>query len=883
MMANFRQSKFWQLTLAARKDDPDASARERLRNAYDIFWDRGIELAQRISSDLPSLTLHDERHLTALWDRASQLISDSWPINPLEAFVFGGAILLHDSGHALAAYNGGLAELQQSIEYKDAMAALLRNRDDNQTDYEMDSTSKEEIVRDALLTTLRRVHAKQADSLATRDFMGLHLIEDYEIRHNIAQLIGRVAASHHWERNSLEAKLPDRRGPPGFMPQEWSIQPVKLACLLRCSDAIQIDQRRAPAFALALHAPQGESELHWLAQQLAQPMITPDSSGGPGALVFTSQNDFTEDKADAWWIAHDLIKTAHQELEGCYELMKDLNLPVFTVDRVAGAESPIHLARYIQTAGWRPVSAEVRVSSVRQMVSLFGGQLLYGRNLSVPLRELLQNASDAVRARRALDPLYQGRVVVGLKEERGWWQLVVEDDGIGMSERVLTGPLIEFGKTFWASEDVQDEFPGLMGANLRQGGRYGIGFFSTLMIAQRIEVTSRRWDAGQDSARKLTLRDGLRLRPLVSTNVETPLGQFSTRVILHVKAEDVDELLTVARPRGISDKSGYKLNLNQLVAHLCPCLDCEVSTREGSTFQTAHSRRWYESDPQQWVGEVVLAASRVEQPIDRYLAEIAPLIRELRGPDGEPCGRAAIAFGEVSAGVDSVNGLVAAGHLRSIDNFSTAYVGSIGFEPSGPRRDSGVLSSPPHVKAWASEQAELMGQLKRNDAENYLAAMNVAEFGGDPTPIAMVLINRQFQSLATVYDMLAEGKNIFAVVGQPTVRGPAISTVVYRPSRHHGFGFAWNELDFPILVMEAWSGRHFPDQVYHLIPAPAEPTPSCFLSCLKRYSESKGHVLQLESAEEVLLATYRGEASPREKLVFGAELRGQALMISMKA
>lgn len=108
------------------------------------------------------------------------------------------------------------------------------------------------------------------------------------------------------------------------MPQEWSINPVKIACLLRCSDAIQIDQRRAPAFARALHSPQGQSRLHWAAQQLAQPILRSETDGGPGALVFTSQKDFTEDDADAWWIAHDLIKTANEELQGCYQIMKDI-------------------------------------------------------------------------------------------------------------------------------------------------------------------------------------------------------------------------------------------------------------------------------------------------------------------------------------------------------------------------------------------------------------------------------------------------------------------------------------------------------------------------------------------------------------------------------
>jgi hypothetical protein len=261
IVADFRQSTLWQLTLKARENDPHEAERNRLRAAYEKFWNMGVRLAQRISSDLPGLTLHDEEHLSALWDRASQLTGDGYPINPLEAFVFGGAVLLHDTGHALAAYEGGLAELKQTLEYRDAVAAILRKKGANPPLVDEIANPAKEIADAALFVALRR--AKQAEVLATREFQGICLIDDHEVRDNLAQLIGRVAASHHWDRNSLDEKLRDTQGAPSFMPQEWAIQPVKIACLLRCSDAIQIDQRRAPAFARAIQAPQGESALHW--------------------------------------------------------------------------------------------------------------------------------------------------------------------------------------------------------------------------------------------------------------------------------------------------------------------------------------------------------------------------------------------------------------------------------------------------------------------------------------------------------------------------------------------------------------------------------------------------------------------------------------------
>jgi hypothetical protein len=560
-----------------------------------------------------------------------------------------------------------------------------------------------------------------------------------------------------------------------------------------------------------------------------------------------------------------------------------MSLHAFTADRVAGAESPLQLERHIRTADWRPVSAEVRVSSVEQMVRLFGGPLLYGRDPSVPLRELIQNASDAVRARRALvtDPLYESKVVVTLKkaEEHDSWLLVVEDDGIGMSERVLTGPLLEFGKSFWASEEAQDEFSGLVSARLHQAGRYGIGFFSTLMIAQRIEVTSRRWDAAQNEARKLTFRAGLQLRPLISKTNTPSLGLFSTRVALHIMSDDVEGLLTVFR----AQQDNLKVTLKELIAHLCPCLDCDVLTSQfPGPFEVAHSRKWYESDALQWVGEIVFAGHRADQPIDDYLTKIAPFIREIKGPDGELYGRAAIAFGQIPAGIESVGGLASSRHSRATDNFSMSYAGGIEFEPGGPRRHSGPPRGPAEVKGWASKQALLLAEAKFNEFKNYLAAMNVAEFGGDPTPIATILINRQAASLIKVYDKLVEGMEIFAVLGPSTGGGGlSISQIHHRHSQHYTIGLAGNEVNFSVVAMEAWSGRRFPDQTYHKMPTIEEPAPSSFLSCLERYVHSKGRALEMETVSNVLFGTYKGDTSSREKLSVGTELRGAAVKLSL--
>jgi signal transduction histidine kinase len=105
--------------------------------------------------------------------------------------------------------------------------------------------------------------------------------------------------------------------------------------------------------------------------------------------------------------------------------------------RVRGAESPAALATYVRTKGWTPIDTQLRVSDVPRLVRLFGGAHLYGNDLRIPIRELVQNSSDAIRARRLLqnfDNSYGKVTVIVRSEADGYW-LDVEDDGIGMSER----------------------------------------------------------------------------------------------------------------------------------------------------------------------------------------------------------------------------------------------------------------------------------------------------------------------------------------------------------------------------------------------------------------------------------------------------------------
>lgn len=205
--------------------------------------------------------------------------------------------------------------------------------------------------------------------------------------------------------------------------------------------------------------------------------------------------------------------------------------PPFKIERVTGASSPEIVSRHIKPTGWKPCNAEIHVGNVENLVSTLGGSTLYGGDpLPIALRELIQNARDAIVARRRyFSHDFEGKIRIRLWEDGGSQFLDVIDDGIGMSERVLTGPLLDFGNSFWISDLVTSEWPGLRSSGFDPVGRFGIGFYSVFMIANKVSVSTRRYDAAFSDRLILDFPHGLTLRPILSSG-QSGKDEYSTTV-----------------------------------------------------------------------------------------------------------------------------------------------------------------------------------------------------------------------------------------------------------------------------------------------------------------------------------------------------------------
>ena len=204
-------------------------------------------------------------------------------------------------------------------------------------------------------------------------------------------------------------------------------------------------------------------------------------------------------------------------------------------------------------------SFQAEVSQVLRLVihSLYSNQEIF-------LRELLSNASDALDKRRfsALqapelwnaDEVLKVRLIPNKEQNT----LTIWDNGIGMGEEELKQSLgtiawsgsREFLKKVEQQSPEQRDLPQLI-------GQFGVGFYSSFLVAERVEVVSRA--AGSDKAYRWesTGEGGFSID-------EAERASAGTSIVLHLKP-DAKEYLDPYRLRQLverySDYLSYPIEL----------------------------------------------------------------------------------------------------------------------------------------------------------------------------------------------------------------------------------------------------------------------------------------------------------------------------------
>lgn len=759
--ARIEKTSIWKKTLAPRQEDDFQVEREDIRSAFLTLRKNTSYLVTQIAKTIPELTQHEISHLDALWETASLIVGDDFDLTPLEGFVLGSAFLIHDSALCFDAFENGREGLRGTTQWKDAFEGI---RETNIL------LKIEEIEHSADFIALRKLHASQAENILnikwkdTSTGNEIYLLENQELRSHLGKVIGQIAASHNWDIETVISTFNNQLNAPTGFPREWRIDPIKLACILRCSDATHIDNERAPDFLHALLKRSGISFDHWKAQNRLAKVDIDQSDINKSTLLFTSTIDFKETDSDAWFVAYDAICLVDKEIKSCNALLENRKSQSFKAKKVKGVESPESLAVYIKAAGWEPRSAKVHVSNVEKIIHNLGGEMLYGVGsdiLGIVLREMIQNARDSIKARSIFDENFEGKIVLNLTHEATSTWITIEDNGIGMSERILTGPLLDFGTSFWTSSLVESEFPGLRSSKFKSIGKFGIGFYSVFMLAEQVFISSRNFNAGFSDISQLKFTKGLTLRPILSKSVPQNFGSsISTQVKLKLKPNILAENLLIEINTNKVRTTSFKVPFRDYLAALCAGLDVPVFYKElnKSEIQIHKDVNAAEFNIQEWLTVISFAehqpnSSAIKTYISENIKRLKPIIE-----NGRILGIAAISTKDTNNSQDflslkTIGGLAYTVHNREGDEF----IGYIDYTPkSAKREEDHYTASKETIKAWAEAQLNELLSLKLLDFERYFAASSLCKFNVDPSKLALILTVYNDKKEFLSFDQLAE-------------------------------------------------------------------------------------------------------------------------------
>ena len=209
-------------------------------------------------------------------------------------------------------------------------------------------------------------------------------------------------------------------------------------------------------------------------------------------------------------------------------------------------------------------------ADINQLLSLIINT--FYTNKDVFLRELVCNASDALdKLRYSLltnQELQDKELCIQIKADKTNNTLTITDNGIGMSKEELVNNLGTIAKSGTKAfmESLQ------AGANMSMIGQFGVGFYASFLVSDRVEVTSRQ----DGEAYKWSSSAG----GSFTIEKDEEMKQRGTSIVLFIK-NDMLNYLEESTIKGLVQKHSEYINFPiQLYVETTKEVDCVDSDDE---------------------------------------------------------------------------------------------------------------------------------------------------------------------------------------------------------------------------------------------------------------------------------------------------------------
>ena len=369
---------------------------------------------------------------------------------------------------------------------------------------------------------LRRNHARIAHEIAVMGFPSqpriLNLSTLFQDKYeHIPHIAGAVARSHG---SSIRDALPFIE--PFSVRELKGAHPTYLMTLLRIADSMHIHSERAPGGKKAIQKRTSPISKREFAAHQAIADVRLNSEPDPEA-IFIEVTPTKLLQTETYFRIKEWLINLQSELDSSWAILGeiygryDLNNLWLTVRRV---NSNLNKHSLLSILPFYPVKAYFGAGNANFLKLLV--KPLYGNRPEIAIRELMQNAIDAVREHDYLQrsgllkdsseyPIIDEKypdadISIGFYSQESFkgdtanipksWQywIEVKDKGVGMTPRSITDYFLKAGSTFRNSDYWKGAFLNESGeSKVLRSGRFGVGVLAAFLIGDQINVTTRHF------------------------------------------------------------------------------------------------------------------------------------------------------------------------------------------------------------------------------------------------------------------------------------------------------------------------------------------------------------------------------------------------------
>lgn len=420
----------------------------------------------RINLLFPEYTPHDEKyHLKRLFFVADHMLGDDIieNMNVTELFLLSVSLYAHDWGMAISENEKTHILSCQ----KDAPTSDINLLDDENIRIKEFCENKnieiEKIEIEDWREYVRLTHA----------FRSGKRIKTYfdSISSGVAEFASRICEGHWLGFDIIDDYT---SYPTDASIHSENVNVKALTIYVRLIDLLDMGEDRTPYVLWKFVAPRNQySKMEWAKHRALQSVTFPQYQLTRYILV-----DGSTDDQNVFMSIMDLKRYADDQFRQCSDILNRINHNYHKLNIS-------HIEWRIAARGFEPVAIQFEFDRNR-MFDILGDEIYQG-NPFVFIRELLQNAIDAIEMRTEIlekkDLSFKPKIKVEVTEDTLNYIVQITDNGIGMDEYIIRNYLTVAGKSYYRSVDFQKER-----LKMDPISRFGIGVLSCFMIADYIEI-----------------------------------------------------------------------------------------------------------------------------------------------------------------------------------------------------------------------------------------------------------------------------------------------------------------------------------------------------------------------------------------------------------